>query len=43
VQSGTGTYIQFRREYLPTNPLEDEDDDEDENDVPYEWDQTGAV
>jgi hypothetical protein len=27
----------FRREYLPTNPLEDEDDDEDENDVPHKW------
>jgi hypothetical protein len=26
-----------RREYLPTNPLEDEDDDEDENDVPHAW------
>jgi len=36
VQFGKGTQIQFRREYLATNPLEDEDDDEDENDVPHE-------
>jgi len=36
VQFGKGTQIQFRREYLATNPLEDEDDDEYENDVPGE-------
>ena len=37
MQFGKGTQIQFRREYLATNPLEDEDDDEYENDVPGEW------
>jgi hypothetical protein len=36
VQFGKGTSIRFRREYPPTNPIEDEDDDEYENDVPQE-------
>ena len=42
VQFGKGTQIQFRREYLATNPLEDEDDDEYENDVPHEHHQPAA-
>jgi len=29
MQFGKGTQLQFRRAYLPTGPLEDEDDDED--------------